>query len=101
MGYSEEFAAELEETNAKAASLRSISDEELDLRFGFSKVTPEGTELIIKTRQKFNDLAWFVDAYLPPGRAKSVALTDLETASMWAVKAIVSGHRLEPETSQE
>ena len=40
------------------------------------------------TRLKFRRFAEYLDEVLPEGRAKSVAFTELENASMWAHKAI-------------
>lgn len=41
-------------------------------------------------KAKANELADLIEA-LPAGRRRAVALTNLETASMWAVKAAVCG----------
>lgn len=37
---------------------------------------------------EFKRFARYLDSVLPPGRAKSVAFTELENVSMWAHKAI-------------
>lgn len=41
-------------------------------------------------RDAANALAALIES-LPPGRRRNAALTQLETASMWAVKAAVCG----------
>lgn len=51
---------------------------------------PSGCEVIAALKSKANELAELIEA-LPPGRRRSVALTQLETASMWAVKAAAVG----------
>ena len=51
---------------------------------------PSGNEKINEIKVKANELAAIIET-LPNGRRKSVALTNLETASMWAVKAAVCG----------
>ena len=51
---------------------------------------PSGSEVIAALKSKANELAELIEA-LPPGRRRSVALTQLETASMWAVKAAAVG----------
>lgn len=70
----------------------SIGAEDIEHRFGFHKATIEGSNATLPahrdTRLLFRQLAEGLDVILPPGRAKSVAFTELETASMWAHKAI-------------
>lgn len=65
---------------------------EIEHRFGFHKATIEGDNATLPkhrdTRLLFREFAERLDEMLPPGRAKSVAFTDLENASMWAHKAI-------------
>ena len=51
---------------------------------------PSGNETIARIKTKANELAAEIEA-LPAGRRRSVALTHLETASMWAVKAAAVG----------
>ncbi len=69
-----------------------IGKEEIEHRFGFHKATIEGENATLPkhrdTRLKFREFAEFLDEVLPEGRAKSVAFTELENASMWAHKAI-------------
>lgn len=70
----------------------SVGKEEIENRFGFHKATIEGPNATapnhIGVRLLFRQLAEGLDVILPAGRAKSVAFTELETASMWAHKAI-------------
>lgn len=69
-----------------------IGREEIEHRFGFHKATVEGPEATLPkhrdVRLKFREFAEFLDEVLPKGRAKSVAFTELENASMWSHKAI-------------
>ena len=51
---------------------------------------PSGDQAVADIKAASNALAALIEA-LPPGRRRSVALTNLETASMWAVKAAVCG----------
>lgn len=71
---------------------QSLGVEEIEHRFGFHKATVEGANATLPdhrdVRLQFRALAEFLDFVLPAGRAKSVAFTELETASMWAHKAI-------------
>jgi len=50
-------------------------------------------------RRQFEQLAYFCKNELPEGREKSLALTNLEQASMWAVKA--ETHQLSDANSAE
>lgn len=71
---------------------RGLGRDEIQNRFGFHKATIEGPGA---TETKHRDLridfcmfANYLDTMLPPGRAKNIAFTELENASMWAHKAI-------------
>ena len=65
---------------------------EIEHRFGFHKATIEGPEATLPAhrdvRIEFQKFARFLDSVLPDGRAKAVAFTELENASMWSHKAI-------------
>ena len=69
-----------------------LGPEEIEHRFGFHKATTEGENATLPkhrdTRLKFREFAEWLDEVLPDGRAKSVAMTKLEDASMWSHKAI-------------
>ena len=69
-----------------------MSPEEIENRFGFHKATIEGANAALPKhrdlRVLFRGFAEQVDAILPDGRAKAVAFTELENASMWAHKAV-------------
>ncbi|GAA5198554.1 DUF7681 family protein [Microbacterium jejuense] len=70
----------------------TIGSDAIEHRFGFHKATIEGENATLPrhrdVRLKFREFAEFIDGVLPDGRAKSVAFTELESASMWAHKAI-------------
>lgn len=70
----------------------SLGKHEIESRFGYHKVTTDGEKPTVEmhkmTRKKFRELAEFLDTLLPEGRSKSVTFTNLETAAMWANKAI-------------
>lgn len=51
---------------------------------------PSGNEAITSIKTKANELAAEIEK-LPASRRRSVALTQLETAAMWAVKAAAVG----------
>lgn len=68
------------------------SPSEIEHRFGFHKATIEGENATLPVhrdlRLKFREFAEHLAEVLPEGRAKSVAFTELENASMWAHKAV-------------
>lgn len=59
--------------------------------FDYQKPTDEQTARIIVFRQGCKDLRDLMLANIPVSRERSVALTHLETVSMWGNKAIVFG----------
>lgn len=69
-----------------------LGNEEIEHRFGFHKGTIEGPNATAPVhaglRKKFKDFAQHLDEVIPDGRAKAVMFTELETAAMWAHKAI-------------
>jgi hypothetical protein len=69
-----------------------LSMHEIEHRFGFHKATVEGENATLpkhrELRLKFREFAEYLEEMLPDGRAKSVAFTELENASMWAHKSI-------------
>lgn len=70
----------------------NFGTDEIEHRFGFHKATIEGENATlpqhIQLRINFRLFADVLDQMLPVGRAKSVAFTELENASMWAHKAV-------------
>lgn len=71
---------------------RTLGVAEIKNRFGFHKGTFEGPNATAPRhgylRGNFMAFAHMLDRVLPPGRAKEVAMTELENASMWAHKSI-------------
>lgn len=69
-----------------------MTSEEIEHRFGFHKATIEGPNATLPKhrdlRIAYREFAAILDAVLPDGRAKSIAFTNLEDASMWSHKAI-------------
>lgn len=69
-----------------------LGDSEVKSRFGFHRGTIEGVNATAPRhadlRHRFVEFANMLDEVLPDGRAKSVAFTELENASMWCHKAI-------------
>ena len=67
---------------------RTLEHSEIQNRFGYHAGTEVTAPQHKLCRQKFAEVAEFLDALLPSGRAKALALTELENAAMWANKAI-------------
>lgn len=69
-----------------------LGDENIENMFGFHKGTIEGPNATApqhaELRRRFIAFATMLDDTLPDGRAKSLAFTELEAASMWAHKSI-------------
>lgn len=69
-----------------------LGKNEIEDRFGFHKATIEGADATLPmhrdVRVYFREFAEFLDGVLPEGRAKTVAFTELESASMWSHKSI-------------
>lgn len=69
-----------------------LGRDEINNRFGFHRSTLEGPNATMDKhrflRIAFRDFAEWLDQHLPEGRDKSIAMTELESASMWSHKAI-------------
>lgn len=58
-------------------------------QFAYHKPSIAALEKIAELRKAFSDLDQIVRNVCPASRELSVALTELETSAMWAVKAVV------------
>lgn len=58
--------------------------------FAYHKPSPEGLNAITDLREAFSDMHKLIELRAPASRERSIALTELETAAMWAIKAVVS-----------
>lgn len=67
---------------------RTLPDEEIRNRFGYHAGNTVTMPKHADVRARFIEMCTFLDEILPAGRAKSVAFTELESAAMWANKAI-------------
>jgi hypothetical protein len=57
--------------------------------YAYHKPSADGLVKIAELRKAFSDLHDKIEATAPNSREKSVALTNLETTAMWAIKAVV------------
>lgn len=61
----------------------------IDKPFAYHKPSDDGFKKITELRQAFSAVKASIEANCPPSRQTSVAITELETAAMWAIKAVV------------
>ena len=61
----------------------------IDKPFAYHKPSEDGLDKITKLRVAFSDLKARIEQVASPSRERSIALTELETSAMWAIKAVV------------
>ncbi len=66
-------------------------NEDLERNFTYHAPKPGQPEIYGKLRDKAKELAYLITELCPPSRERSVAMTHLETAIMWAVASIARG----------
>jgi len=66
--------------------------------FAYHKPSAEGLAKITEIREAFSSLHQKIQELAPHSRERSVALTELETSGMWAIKAVVCN---DPESTVE
>lgn len=57
--------------------------------YAYHKPSEAGLQKIKELREAFSQLHDMIEKTAPPSRERSVALTELETTAMWAIKAVV------------
>lgn len=61
----------------------------IDKPYAYHAPSPIGLRTIAVLREEFSRLQRIIEDYCPASRHRSVAITELETAAMWAIKAVV------------
>lgn len=61
----------------------------IDKPFAYHIPSAEGLSRITELRHAYSELKRIVESECPASRERSVALTELETSAMWAIKAVV------------
>lgn len=57
--------------------------------YAYHKPSVDGIDKIAKLRKLFSDVDDAIRELTPTSREQSVAITNLETTAMWAIKAVV------------
>lgn len=61
----------------------------IDKPYAYHQPSPDGLAQITQLREAYSNLQRIIDENCPLSRQKSVAITELETSAMWAIKAVV------------
>lgn len=61
----------------------------IDKPFAYHRPSPDGLTKITALREAFSAVKAAIEAHCPESRQRSVAVTELETSAMWAIKAVV------------
>lgn len=61
----------------------------IDKPFAYHKPSPAGLVAINYLRTAFSHTKKVIENVCPDSRQRAVAITELETAAMWAIKAVV------------
>lgn len=61
----------------------------IDKPYAYHKPTVDGLSKINALREAFSAVDKAIQEHCPNSRQKSVAITELETSAMWAIKAVV------------
>lgn len=61
----------------------------MEKTFAYHKPSEDGVVKIQQLREAFSSLSNIIRELAPESREKSVAITNLETTAMWAIKAVV------------
>lgn len=61
----------------------------IDKPYAYHIPSRDGLDRITRLREKFSEVEALIKEVCPPSRHQSVAITNLETTAMWAIKAVV------------
>jgi hypothetical protein len=61
----------------------------IDKPFAYHKPSTDGFARITALREAFSTVKLAIETQCPESRQRSVAITELETSAMWAIKAVV------------
>ena len=61
----------------------------IDKPYAYHKPSDDGLIRITRLREAYSNLQRALEETCPPSRHRAVAITELETSAMWAIKAVV------------
>lgn len=61
----------------------------IDKPFAYHKPSEEGLQKITAIREAYSVVMKAIEDNCPNSRQRAVAITELETSAMWAIKAVV------------
>lgn len=61
----------------------------IDKPFAYHKPSVDGLMKITALREAYSQVQAMIQEHCPDSRQKSIAITELETSAMWAIKAVV------------
>lgn len=66
-----------------------MPEDYIDKPFAYHEPSQDGLERITLIRKKYSEVKKLLESTCPPSRQLSVAITELETSAMWAIKSVV------------
>lgn len=69
---------------------------DIENRFEYHRPTEEQQKKYIELRQKAKEMAYRIEVCCPPSREKSLAMTKLQEAIMWANASIACNEQMYP-----
>ncbi len=70
----------------------------IEKAFAYHKPSQDSLDKITTLREAFSALNALIETNSPHSRERSIAITELETSAMWAIKSVVSN---DPESGAE
>ena len=61
----------------------------IDKPYAYHSPSADGLRKITAIREAYSGVQKILELYCPPSRQLSVAITELETSAMWAIKSVV------------
>ena len=61
----------------------------IDKPYAYHKPSPGGLNRINDLRAAYSEVQRVIDMVCPNSRQKAIAITELETSAMWAIKSVV------------
>ena len=75
--------------SSESKEWKGLTTMPIDKPYAYHVPSSDGLDRITQLREAFTNLERLIDNVCPASRHKSVAITNLETTAMWAIKAVV------------